>query len=222
MKPQNKPVSADTNELNNHLNSVAENLTSSIRSTPEELLDLINNLHTVDENTFSLKKTSYNDFLKAITKIRNDCHDTIPINILKLVAGYIASPLTYILNNFIKSNSFSVDWKIARISAIPTTPGDFRPILILPVLSKVFERVVLNQLTDHINQMRILKESQHGFRKYHSTISCLLKFRDDILKTMTKREVTISVFADYSKAFDTRSFKRLLERLNSLHFSKSF
>ena len=85
--------------------------------------------------------------------MKNGCStgfDTIPVKYLKLVSDYIASPITNI-NNCIKANSFPKMWKIVRISPIPkvkvpTQPSDYRPISVLPVLSKVFERIILNQV----------------------------------------------------------------------------
>ena len=67
----------------------------------------------------------------------------------------------------------------------------------------------------------LYKSTQHGFRKSHSTTSCLMKLKDDI-NAMNKGEITISVFADYSKAFDTIDFKKLLRKLKNLNIDKSF
>ena len=68
----------------------------------------------------------------------------------------------------------------------------------------------------------LYNSTQHGFRKSHSTTSCLMKLKDDIINAMKKGEITISVFADYSKAFDTIDFKKLLRKLTNLNIDKSF
>ena len=96
---------------------------------------------------------------------------------------------------------------------------DYRPISILPILSKVFERLILQQLTDHIERKAIYLEYQSGFRKSHSTITLLLKLKDDIKAAMSRSEVTIAVFADFSKAFDTVDYRILLRHLSNLGFS---
>ena len=118
-------------------------------------------------------------------------------------------------------------WKVARISPVPksnnpTSPSDFRPISVLPVLSKVYERVVLQELVFHIENLMLCKSTQHGFRKSHSTTCCLMKLKDDIINAMNEGEITISVFADYSKAFNTIDFKRLLRKLTNVNIDKSF
>ena len=191
---------------------------------------MINELSHLNENAFKLQPTSYNDVKKALNTIRSDCstgHDSIPINLLKPVSQFIISPLTFIINNFISFVTFPEYWKVARISPVPkvnnpSSPNDFRPISVLPVLSKVYERVVLQQLVFHIENLMLYKSTQHGFRKSHSTSSCLMKLKDDIINAMNKGEITISVFADYSKAFDTIDFKRLLRKLTNLNIDKSF
>ena len=92
--------------------------------------------------------------------MENDCStgfETIPVKYLKLVSEYIASPITNIINNCIKINSFPKMWKIARTLPIakvkvPTKPSDYRPVSVLPVLSKVFERINLNQVKQFIDK----------------------------------------------------------------------
>ena len=88
--------------------------------------------------------------------IRNDCstgYDHIPASFIKPVSEFLVSPITFIINNFIKINEFPGKWKLSRISPIPKIKlpvdlEDYRPVSILPILSKVYERVVLEQLTN--------------------------------------------------------------------------
>ena len=166
---------------------------------------MINELSHLKENAFKLQPTSYNELRTALNNIRSDCstcHDSIPINLLKHVSEFIISALTFIINNFISFGTFPEYWKVARISPVskvnnPSSRSDFRPISVLPVLSKVYERVVPQKLVFHIENLMLYKSTQHGFRKSHSTTSCLMKLKDDI-NAMNKCEITISVFADYS------------------------
>ena len=118
-------------------------------------------------------------------------------------------------------------WKIARISPIPkvkvpTKPSDYRPISVLPVISKVFERIILNQVKQFIDKHEVYQSTQSGYRKGHSHISVLVKLRDDIQCALNSSEVAIALFADYSKAFDTIRYDILLKKLNKLGFSSSF
>ena len=102
----------------------------------------------------------------------------------------------------------------------PVPVKDFRPISILPVLSKVYEEVILSQLLNYIDEKSaVYNPTQPGFRRGHSTATFLLKLRNDIRKALNRNEITMSVINDFSKAFDTINHKTLLEKLVSLNFS---
>ena len=102
-------------------------------------------------------------------------------------------------------------WKIARISPIPkvkvpTKPSDHRPISVLPVISKVFERIILNQVKQLVDKHEVYQSTQSDYRKRHSCITVLLKLRDDSQCALNSSEIVIALFADYSKAFDTTRY----------------
>ena len=77
------------------------------------------------------------------------------MSLIKPVAEYIALPLAHIINDFIKTHTFPRQWKIARICLIPKVEIwmkilDYRPISVLPILSKIFERIVLQKMMKFI------------------------------------------------------------------------
>ena len=109
-------------------------------------------------------------------------------------------------------------WKIARVSPIPKVAS---PIAILHAVSKVYERLILNQIVKYIGQHKILNENVTGFCKGHTTSSVLLPVRDDILKAMNKGEITFIAFTDFSKAFDTVDFEVIIKKLQIIGFSHS-
>ena len=100
--------------------------------------------------------------------------------------------------------------------------ADYRPVSILPTLSKVFERSVLNQLIVYINEEALLGPTVSGFRKGHSTITVLLGIRDALIRASSRGEITLMVCADYSKAFDTVQFRSVVCKMHSVGFSKHF
>ena len=151
---------------------------------------------------------------------------------LKPVVGQITSPIVHIINNSIDKEIFPDSWKVASVCPIPkidnpvtakdfrpVTVKDFRPISILPVLSKVYEKVVLSQPLNYTEKSAVYKPTQSSFRKGRSTATILLKFRNEIRKALNRNEITMSVLIDYSKTFDTINHKTLLEKLVSLNFS---
>ena len=83
---------------------------------------------------------------------------------------------------------------------------EYRPVSILPILSKVYERVVLEQITNFIEKKLIYYHYRSGYRKNHSTATLLAKLRDDIKEAMKAREITLATFRDFSKAFDNIDF----------------
>ena len=188
--------------------------------------DEIANIKAEHEDTpesFTINHTDYESVNKILHSLRNDCSsgfDQIPPNLVKPVIDHITSPLMHIINNSIDKQIFPDQWKVARVCPIPKTkhptqPKDFRPVSILPLFSKVYEKVILYQLLPYIEQ-KIYNETQSGFRKGHSTATLLMKFRDDIKRAMNANEITLAVLIDYSKAFDTIDHTILLKKL--IHF----
>ena len=97
-------------------------------------------------NSFKLRLVTLTEVSKSIKTLRNDCstgYDNIPVSFIKPLAEYLESPLTFIKNNFIVTSTFPGIWKIARISPIPKLVNppqlkNYRPISILPILSKIY------------------------------------------------------------------------------------
>ena len=119
--------------------------------------------------------------------------------------------MTFIINNYIVRSTFPGIWKIARISPVPKilNPAqlkDYGIISILQILSKICKKLVLQQMTEFIEKRLIYSNHQSGYSKNHSTATLLMKLYDDIKTSMNKSEITIDIFADYSKAFDTIDF----------------
>ncbi|XP_066928359.1 uncharacterized protein [Clytia hemisphaerica] len=225
LHPRQKRMDVDPDEINKFFNSTA------IRTTGRNAGDLSkSSIEELPEHpdSFHLRPATYDEVSRAIQKLRSDCStepDNIPSKFIKPVSQYLTSPLTDIINSCIQSSTFPEEWKISRICPVPKVTDsqsltDYRPISILPILSKVFERIILQQLTEHIEEKSIYLESQSGFRKLHSTIGVLLKLKDDIKVAMSRSEVTLSVFADFSKAFDTVDYRTLIKQLSNLGFSR--
>ena len=110
---------------------------------------------------------------------------------------HLASPVTYIINTWAKWKEFPSLWKIACISPIPKvnapkTNDDYRPVSILPVLSKVYEKLALQQMAQHLTDNSVFHPNFSAYRKCHSTTTTLLGIRDNILKAMKQGEVTMN------------------------------
>ena len=113
---------------------------------------------------------------------------------------------------------------MARVSPIPKVDSQinadqYRLIAILLALSKVYERLVLYQILEFIEQNHIFTESMTGYRKGHFTTTFLQQIRDDIIRAMKNGEVTLITFADFSKAFDTVDYSEVLRKLHAIEFT---
>ena len=105
------------------------------------------------------------------------------------------------------------DWLITKKSKCDV--GNYRPISVLPVLSKILERAVHDQLYNYLTCNNILHQCQSGFRSNYSAHTALLDVTDHILENTNDGKVTASIFLDLKKAFDTVSHNLLLQKLDS-------
>ena len=101
--------------------------------------------------------------------------DSLPARFLKDGAEVIACPLAHIINLSLHSSQIPEDMKNARV--VPqskTEAGNYRPVFILSVTSKILERIVYNQLEQYLKENDLLYKLQSGFRPYFSTGTVLL------------------------------------------------
>ena len=203
-------------EFNNHFTNIAEAIHKTISITENSSLPA-----HFQENTFALQQTN----VETVTKILKDFDqrkatgiDGLSVKFLQLIMEDISSVLTRIINKSISSGIIPCRWKQAIIKPIhkkgsKEDPNNFRPISILPVMSKVLEKVVSSQLSTYLEENNLLSKYQFGFRKDHSTIACLLNIVEDIRDNIEKGKQTGLVSIDLSKAFDTVDHGILLTKL---------
>ena len=91
--------------------------------------------------------------------------------------------------------------------------SNYRPISILPVFSKIYERIVYARLLNHLADNQFLHNLQFGFRSNHSTAHALIQLIDKISQAIDRKEFTVGVFIDLAKAFDTVNHSILLSKL---------
>ena len=176
------------------------------------------------EHRFNFSKVTENEIVVIINNLKSknfSGKDEISNKLLKSIKGEISKPLTIIINQCLETGIFPGALKVAKVKPL-FKKGDnccfnnYRPISLLPTISKIFERVMFTQLYSYFNINNLLSEQQYGFRSQHSTELACVKLVDYIIKEMDNiKDIKIpaAIFLDLSKAFDTLNFDILLYKL---------
>jgi len=127
--------------------------------------------------------------------------------------------LTHLFNHVLQLGFFPNTWKRAKVILIPkpnkppTDPNSYRPISLLSIVGKLFERIIASRLTTYVNQQHLLPHEQFAFRKIHSTVSQLARISDYISNGYNLHKHTGMVSLDLEKAYDTVWIHGLLYKL---------
>lgn len=149
--------------------------------------------------------------------------DGISIKMLRGLSPFCIGAVTHLINASLNTGDFPSGWKQSVVVPLPKTlnpslVSDFRPISILPVISKILEKVVVEQLVSHLETEGLLPETQSGFRQGFSTCSALLNVVDEMITAKDKGLESVMTSLDFSQAFDSVNFDLLLAKLRFYQF----
>lgn len=150
----------------------------------------------------------------------DDCHPFF----LKQCSEELYKPLSVIFQKSIESGLLPQDWKLANVSCIfkkgdRSNPGNYRPVSLTSVICKMLERIIRQNIVDHLNENGLLSDCQFGFRKNRNTILQLLSVLEDWTEAIDKDLQVDTVYLDFSKAFDSVPHRRLLKKVESYGIS---
>jgi len=178
---------------------------------------------------FQIKQVKPGDILKIIMKMKpkgSSGYDLLSNKILKNIANNILIPLTFFINEKIRTRKFPDPWKLAKVIPLfkggdRTNLNQYRPISLLPAISKVYEKVIDKQLKQFLDERNILINTQFGFRKNHETSHAVMHLIREITTANTKNMVSTAVFIDVKKAFDCCNHQIILKKLDHYGIDKT-
>lgn len=187
-----------------------------------EYSDLISNETNHEHNT-TITPTSPKEIHSIISKLaskKSPGHDLITNKILKNLTSKALAYLASLFNSAMRLATFPLTWKHAIIVPIhkpgkqTNSPTSYRPISLLPTLSKLYERILLNRIKPYLH---IIPKHQFGFKTQHSTYHQIQRISEIIVKGFENKQYTTAVFLDLTQAFDKVWHQGLEIKLKALN-----
>jgi hypothetical protein len=170
---------------------------------------------------FELKHTNLDKMTKNLKHINpnkaSDIYKIKPI-IIKDLATFLAPIITTHFNNAIDEHEYPNSLKLTKVIEVykakdKTLPENYRPISILPIIAKIFDQEINNQIMEHAIKHNILSRTQYAFRPNSNTTLALQTIINKLHKSKENRQATTAIYIDLSKAYDTVSHRKLLQKL---------
>ena len=194
-------------EFNKYFVNIANNLNKEGNANNnEEFRKFMKNRN--ENSLFSFEKISDSEISDLIDDLNPNKKSDIYCRILQLFKHKLTPVLTILFNNCMIAGIFPDPLKIAKVlplfkSGDKNKIENYRPISILPILSKIFEKLINKRMIGFFDENDVIYEKQFGFRKQHSTVHALNTAVTQILNSLNNNKIVVGVFLDFSKAFDT-------------------
>ena len=210
------------NEFNTYFANIGANLSSKIQYNGKKTVECYLRAPTTERFEFELvTDKDVLDLIGTLEPKNSSGYDNISSKMLIQLAPIIHSVIRLIINKSLMTGIYPDQLKIAIVTPIykgkdsdPHDFGNYRPISLLPTISKIFEKVAHKQLYDYMTKHNLFNNSQYGFRANHSTEYATTEFVDRAMQEIDQGKIPISILLDLSKAFDTLDHQILLKKLH--------
>ena len=208
-----------SNKFLNHFSSIGAKLANGIKQTANSAESYMANPNTHSIYLSPTDQTEIEDIITGLKAKNTIGLDGISTKLLKMIKSEISAPVSILINKSLEEGIFPDELKLTMIipiykSKLREILDNYRPISILPAISKIFEKVMFKRLYIFLVQHNILFKGQYGFRPQHSTIDAITEFTDRVNKALENKEIAMGIFLDLSKAFDTIDHNLLLYKLS--------
>ena len=204
-------------KFNDYFVNVAKNLNIDKYSNLDAP-DFNQYLHNSVNNSLFLSPITENETYDIINSLDSNKSNDISPKLLKALCNSFCPILTYLFNSCMLSGTFPDELKIARVTPLfksgnRNLMSNYRPISILPTVSKIFEKLIHVRIYQFLDENQVLYSYQFGFRKAHSTVHAIQTAIHSVTKALDTSYQCMGIFIDFSKAFDTIQHNILLDKL---------
>ncbi|XP_045471811.1 uncharacterized protein LOC123678705 [Harmonia axyridis] len=214
------PPTLSEETFNRYFSTIAEKLTGK-NTNPESSERLLKNRKVESSRSFFLSPTTPEEVKKVILEMKNKGSQDVygfSVKLLREVVDCLVVPISDLMNDCFQRGYFPDELKIARVIPVHKAGSrenyeNYRPISILPVMSKIFETLLKTRLVSFLEKNSLLSISQYGFREGRSTISALVHLVEFIIKALDDGDEVMLTCMDLSKAFDCVNHDMLLRKL---------
>lgn len=195
--------------FNKYFTSIAGNLIE--QKCPPTPHKFTKYLGSPNNKTLSDFDFSCRDLDVFISKLNNNKSSYFSPKVVKAIASDLSPILINIFNLCYREGTFPNDLKVAKVIPIFKNSGNikdignYRPISMLSMFSKLFEKLIHKRMIDFLLENNQINSSQYGFRPGHSTLHALINATENIYHSLDTNLHTLGIFIDFSKAFDTVS-----------------
>ena len=207
--------------FNRHFARAGEKLQASVgdldRTDPCDTVKRVN-------NAMKFGKVTESEVCQIVSQLKPKTStglDGISNWFLKKIVNILKGSLCVVFNKSLSSSEYPELMKVAKVIPLHKTGetnvlDNYRPISLLPVISKVLEKMVYKYTVSHLNENNVLYSRQYELRRKHSTVDAVMNFTAEVLTSFSDNRMVLSVFIDLRKAFDSVSHSTLFRKLEQI------